>query len=198
MADNATPKEPQPVERKSKPAKVNPERVRAVLEEVSLERLANARKIQKLETDLQAKNKVRSERLRPLMTALDEAKADLAAHDRYKHKMVEAEWAEERRDLLAAQDAAQKGLDTEREATVKEMQPIQVALQPLYEKANNLSREWTSHTRRAEKAGVDVAEFWTPEMGIPDDAEVQAAAEEIAAEEAAPAPQDAPEATPGA
>lgn len=188
MADNATPTEARPSDRKSKPSRLNPERIRAVLDEVSLERLANARRIQRLNADLQAKNTVRSERLRPLMAALDEARADVAAHDRYKHKLVEAEWAEERRDLLAAQEAAQKALDVEREAAIKEMQPIQGALQPLHEKANNLAREWTSHTRRAEKAGVDVAEYWTPEMGIPDDDELEAAAEELAAADPAPAP----------
>lgn len=192
-----TPVSTQAVERKSKPAKVNPERVRAVLDEVSLERLANARRIQKLEADLQAKNRVRSERLRPLMKNLEDATADVKAHDRYKHKMVEAEWAEERRDMLAAQAEAQKQLDAEREATVKEMQPIQAALQPLYEKANDLSREWESHRRRAEKAGVELADFWTPELGIPSDDDVRHAAEEIAKEEAQ-APPEAPAAAPGA
>lgn len=185
-APEATTTSPQPTTESKRKSAPNPDRVRAVLETVSLERLANERTIVKTQASYRARDQTWAERLVPLRKAKAEADADLKAHDRYKHQMTPQEWAEERRELLAAQAAAGKQLEKVQEECNTDMAKRAEPLRELQEKRAALTNEWDAHVRRAQKIGIDTDEYWTPAMGLPTEAEVEDAATEL------DAPADAP------
>lgn len=104
-----------------------------------------------------------------IVTALNEAEADLQAHKRYEGKVSQQDYDSRRRVLERARDDARADHEAASKDAQKRVSPKQERLRALNERAQRLLHEWQSQERLARAAGVDLRAYWTPENPVADE-----------------------------
>lgn len=159
-----TQKKPQAAQ-KATPS-ISADTLREVLQQISDERRAAHASLDEAGRQLVLRRLAHARTIQEHAEHLADAKAAHAAHQRYKGKKPEQEWAAEERDFLAVVRTAQDNLDRVQYDQNREIGPesaLQRAVGEAASKVDALRREWEMQARLAQAAGVDTAAFWTPE-----------------------------------
>lgn len=138
--------------------------VAKVLVEVSAERKRVHEEGEVAFMDFRVRNAGWQERLKPLQQPVQDAEADLKAHERYKGQVPEQQWAATQRDLLKAKTRAEGPFQKAMEQARKELLPIRQRMDRAAARANELQKEWEYHARVGRAAGCDLSVYWTPEQ----------------------------------
>ena len=158
-----------------KPKPLNAEVVRTVCQLKADERLDLHRRIDKESANLTTASQALTKKRVEADEAARDAVGELDAYRAYKGHVPAKEYEAELKRLTKAKDAAEAHKKTTFDSTAAEHQRIAKPLRDLQTQAEELTRQWKFHAKRAEEAGLDVSEFWTPEKGVPPE---EAAAEE--------------------
>src|ERR1051325_1990282 len=118
-----------------------------VLEETSQERRIAHVEFNKATRELQDRIDQINEDTKPIAQAFTDAKADVAAHQRFQSRMKRQDWDARKRVLDHALAEAQAAFRATQRTSQEAIAPLQELQKSALEKCKELAQEWAAHQR---------------------------------------------------
>ena len=140
--------------------------VEQVLSEIAQERKDAHDALVKAEKAMTDQIDAINEDSRAIIVDLNDALANLKAHQRFKGRLPQQTFDAMSREFEKARDSAQAAHTKASKDAQERIAPFQAVIKAHADKCRELAVEWNGHVRIAKAAGVDLTAFWTPEAPL--------------------------------